>query len=345
MDPSSFPEYDNHEAVTVFHDKRSGLRAVIAIHSTRLGPAAGATRIWKYASEKDAIRDALRLSRGMTCKSALAGVPFGGGKGVIMAFPGMRRKKILQKYAAQVRQMRGNFYTGEDVGISLVDVKTMARVCPYIIGTKKYNDHPGFWTALGIFLTMERVAGEIYGTRSLSGRSVAVKGVGKVGGSLCALLAEAGVRLVIADKDAARAKRIAKQYRATIAHPDKIHRERVDVYAPCALAGALTKRTIRELRAGLVCGGANNQLETPEDGMRLMRAGIVYVPDYLVNAGGLISVVAELRKDGKRESWIRRTIEKIPATAVEIIRTAERQKRATSEIAGRMAQERIKAAR
>lgn len=335
---SDHPEWADHEAVVYASDRASGLRAVIAIHNRNRGPAAGATRYWRYGSEEDALRDALRLSRAMTYKCALAGVPYGGGKGVIMAGEKTDKRAVLRAYARRVDMLHGAFYTGEDVGMTTADVRLMARETPYIIGTSRRFSRPAYWTAVGVFSAMERVVDRVlHGT--LAGRTVAVKGLGKVGFALAEMLCRAGAKIVAADIDPQRVRLLRSICPgATIVSPREIHRARADVYAPCALGGEFTRRTVRELRTPIVCGGANNQLSSPEEGERLFRAGIAYVPDYLVNSGGLVNVIAERNRGGYRESWVADKVRRIGETALRVVAESGRRRKPTSEIADRMAE-------
>ncbi|MEK7094396.1 MAG: Glu/Leu/Phe/Val dehydrogenase dimerization domain-containing protein, partial [Patescibacteria group bacterium] len=231
-----FPEFDNHEEVLFFSDKKSGLRSFIAIHSTVLGPATGGTRCFHYRSELDALKDALRLSRSMTYKCALARVPFGGGKGVILLRADQKKTSaLIAAYAKKVNTLDGRFSTGEDVGLTEHDVSVMEKVSPYINGPRASGEL-GSWAALGVFMAMKSALKELFDSSSFEYRTFAIKGVGKVGSELCDLINKNGGQIVVADIDPAVIKRIKKNYPGIkIVSPRTIHRERVDVYAPCAM--------------------------------------------------------------------------------------------------------------
>ena len=345
-DYTQLPEFDGHELIVFGRDRATGLRAVIAIHNTRLGPAAGATRFWRYPSMTEAVRDALRLSRGMTYKCALAGLPFGGGKGVIMSVPGTTKSKVLTAYAQQVNALHGKFYTGEDVGMTKADVQTMGKVSKYIIGTSERDGRPAYWTALGVFLTMERLGAHVWGTPRVAGRTVAIRGLGKVGLALAEFISQNGGLVVRADSNPERVRIASRKVRGiTFVSPREIHRVRADVFAPCALGGEFNERSVRELRCSMVCGGANNQLTTSAVGATLFRQGILYVPDYLVNAGGLIDVTAELRRGGVRVSEVEQKVRGIPLTAERVVRLSNKERKPTNAIADRLAEARFKGKR
>ncbi|HTY40169.1 MAG TPA: Glu/Leu/Phe/Val dehydrogenase dimerization domain-containing protein, partial [Candidatus Paceibacterota bacterium] len=239
IDVSRLAEFDDHESVLTAHDPKTGLHAVVAIHNTNRGPAAGATRYWRYVSEKAAMRDALRLARGMTYKCALADVPFGGGKAVIMADPRHpKNAALLRSYVEVIDSFGGNFYTGQDVGMTHHDVKVMARTTKYVIGKSPESDDPPYWTALGILAAMRAAAHAVFGCSDLAGRTVAIKGVGNVGFALAKLLGREGARLIVADIDPKKIARARTHLPGIkIISSARIHKERADVYAPCALGG------------------------------------------------------------------------------------------------------------
>jgi len=333
------PEFHDHEAVVYLNDKKSGLRGFIGIHNTNLGPAAGGTRYWHYTSEKDALRDAMRLSRAMTYKCALARVPHGGAKGVIMANSHHRASELFTAYAKRVNLLRGTFSTGEDVGLTPEHLRVLEKNSPYIIGRERFAGNPSPWAAKGVFHAMRAALETTFGTDEIAGRTFAIKGLGKVGTVLCGMLYERGGRIIGADIDAARVKSVKRKYpKVEIVSPKDIHHQRVDVFAPCALGDEFSKKTIPQLRCQVVCGGANNQLTTPEDGNRLHSWGILYVPDYLANGGGLINVVAELDKRGYSRKRVERKVQGIYGTAKEIIQRSRGENKPTSEVADRLAE-------
>jgi leucine dehydrogenase len=292
------PHFADHEDVRHVVDRASGLRAIIAIHSTALGPALGGTRYLAYPDDEAALTDALRLSAGMTAKAAIAGVPFGGGKGVILADAGADRSAVLRAYASQVHRLEGRFITGEDVGVDEADADLIHRHTPYIAGVSRRAGglgDPSPRTAVGVVAAMRAALCRLSGDPGLGGRRVVVSGVGKVGAALCRLLAEEGASLTIADVSAEAVERVVGDVPGPVevVGPAEAHRVRCDVFAPCALGGLLGPRTIAELHCAAVVGSANNQLAGDECAGLLSARGVLYVPDYVANAGGLISVAGE----------------------------------------------------
>ena len=294
--PWSLPDFDAHEGIHLFHDPASGLRAVIAVHSTHLGPSAGGVRFWQYARDEDAITDALRLSRGMSYKNAMAGLPLGGGKGVIPA-DGVRGKSrdLLHAFGEAIETLGGRYITAEDVGMTEADMATIAERTSFVSGLPvtqgAAGGDPGPVTAHGVFLGVKAAIHHALGQDSPRGVRVAIQGVGSVGGGLARLLAAEGAILTIADRDVARAKAIAAEVGAAVVDTDEILAVEADVISPNALGGVLNAASIPAIRAPVVAGGANNQLATPEDADRLQERGILYAPDYVINAGGIINVV------------------------------------------------------
>jgi glutamate dehydrogenase/leucine dehydrogenase len=341
MDLAQLAEYDGHELVVSFREPACGLRGFIGIHSTRLGPATGGTRYVSYASERDALRDALRLSRAMTSKCALAGVPYGGGKAVIMRDPKKPKSvALLRAYANVVNSLGGNYTTGEDVGIDMHDIRILHKRSKFINGVR---GDLGPWAARGVFEAMCAALRAVYGTSSFRGRTLAVKGLGKVGLGLCQLAAAAGAKRIVAGDVSPDAVRAAKKLlpQLVIVRPEAVIRERADVFAPCALSGDLAMRSIRKLRAGIVCGGANNQLATPADGARLHKAGIVYVPDYLANAGGLIAIVGEMRKGKYNKAWVERKVCGIGRTTAKVLALSAKRRKPLVDVADTIVRDRL----
>lgn len=334
-------EYDDHELVVFADDQKTGLRSFIAIHSTNLGPATGGTRYWRYDSEEEALRDALKLSRAMTYKCALAGVPYGGGKGVIMNHPTKpKSKEMLRAYAEKVNLLKGSFSTGEDIGIEIKDIKILLRYSKYINGKPNVAGDLGPWTALGIFSAIKAALNGVFGNAEIVGRTFAIKGLGKVGLEVCDLIYASGGRVIGADINSEQIKTAKKRFpKIRIAGPLEIHRKRVDVFSPCALDSDLNSKSIAELRCQIVCGGANNQLASQEDGERLRKRGILYIPDYLANSGGLINAVAELDKRGYSRRRVEQKVRAIGQTAKKIIELSLRKNKPTNEIADRMAEQ------
>ncbi|MEZ6023528.1 MAG: Glu/Leu/Phe/Val dehydrogenase dimerization domain-containing protein [Hyphomonadaceae bacterium] len=283
------PAFDGHEDLIAVGDEALGFAGYVAIHNTALGPAAGGCRIWNYAAE-DALTDVLRLSRGMTYKNAMAELPLGGGKAVLYKM-GPDRTACFEKYGEQIEAIGGRYITAEDVGATVTDMRTIARKTAYVAGIPKDGGQaggdPSPWTSLGVFLSIKALL-----DGSVQGRTIAVQGVGAVGFGLCKLLKDEGAKLIVADVNAANLER-AKALGAEAAPADRIHTVAADLFAPCALGAGLNETSIPELGAPIICGAANNQLATEADGARLVARGVTYAPDYVVNAGGIISVSAE----------------------------------------------------
>jgi valine dehydrogenase (NAD+) len=298
--PSALDETSGHEQVVVCHDRPTGLRAVIAIYSTALGPALGGTRFHPYPTYDAALRDALRLSRAMAYKAAVAGLDLGGGKAVIIGDPAtMRTEGLLRAYGRFVESLGGRYYTACDVGTTSTDMDVIARESRYVTGRSAVRGGAGdssVLTALGVFQGMRAAAEEVWGTPSLAGRTVGVSGVGKVGRHLVGHLVDDGARAVVADVSPAAVRQVLDRYPGVRAVADTaaLVAEPLDVYAPCALGGALDDQVVAALRARVVCGGANNQLAHPGIEKTLADRGVLYAPDYVVNAGGLIQVADEL---------------------------------------------------
>lgn len=292
------PAFDAHERVVFCHDAPTGLRAIIAIHSTALGPAAGGCRLWNYESDDAALHDALRLSQGMSYKNAMAGLKFGGGKAVIIKTPDFDGSDALyEKFGEFVDKLNGDYITAEDVGMSVAIMEKIARQTTHVTGLPPKAGHaggdPSPKTAFGVFTGIQAAVRFKLGRDDLDGLTIAVQGVGHVGYYLCQRLFEAGATLIVADIDDERANRACDEFGATAVSFDEILYQDADVIAPCALGAVLNEQSIPKLRASIVAGGANNQLETHADGQRLSVAGILYAPDYVINGGGIINVACE----------------------------------------------------
>lgn len=283
-------EFDNHEQIMFFSHEESGLRAIVAIHSTALGPAAGGTRFKEYESDASAVDDALRLSRAMSYKSALAGLPVGGGKSVIIGDPQrIKSKALLHAFGRYIDRIGQTYATGEDVGMSVADIETINEVTPYVGGTSKGAGNPAVHTAIGVMHGLRAVLKWQFGRDDFEGVRVAIQGLGAVGWGLAERLHAAGARLVVADIRADQVDRAVDLFGATAAPSDAIHAADVDIYAPCALGGGISETSALEIRARAVAGAANNQLASPEAGIALAERGILFAPDYMINAGGIIS--------------------------------------------------------
>ena len=284
-----------HEQVVFCHDRATGLQAIIAIHDTTLGPALGGTRIYPYPSEAAALTDVLRLSQGMTSKSAAAGMALGGGKAVIIGDPHtVKTRELLLAYGRFVDTLGGRYVTAADIGSTADDLDVIAEVTPYVVGKNKGGTgDSGFSTAYGVFCAMRAAAEHRYGPDGLAGRSVGVEGVGKVGARLVPLLADAGVsKILVSDLDAEALDRVTSTLPDLLVVPSVLT-EDIDVYAPCAMGATLTPESVRDLRATIVCGGANNQLATADVAEEIEKQGLLWVPDYVANAGGVVQVGGE----------------------------------------------------
>jgi leucine dehydrogenase len=344
MDIFDMRDFDGHELVVFGHDAPSGLRAIMAIHSTALGPAAGGCRMWPYKSTSAAISDVLRLSRGMSYKNAMAGLDFGGGKAVII---GDARKaktpELFEAFGRLVDSLGGRYITAEDVGTTIADMAHVARSTQFVSGLGRApgeaGGDPGPKTALGVFLGIKAAVKFRLGRADLKGVTVAIQGLGGVGYHLSGLLAAEGAQLRVADVDPAAVQRVCDEFKARAVPVEKVLAEDVDVLAPCALGAVLDGESIPRLRARIVAGAANNQLARAEDGAALQAAGILYAPDYVLNAGGIISVAREYY--GGTEAQVVADIQAIPVRLAEIFERARRENRATNEVADEMARARL----
>ena len=314
-------EREGHEEVLLLEDAEVGYLGVIAIHSTALGPAAGGTRAWRYPSPGLAARDALRLARGMSRKNALAGLPLGGGKSVIALPDGpVDRAALYRAHGRAVASLGGRYLTATDVGTRPEDLATMREESPWVLGLVSESARSGWWTARGVFHALRAALRYRLGSTELAGRTVAVQGAGSVGATLANSLVEAGATVVVSDVDPARA-RAAAGSAGRVEAPTSIHRVAADAFAPCALGGVLDAASIPELAAPIVVGGANNQLAEDADAERLARRGITWVPDYLANAGGVITAGTELF--GWDEPEVRRRVEQIGETTARLLQRAD----------------------
>lgn len=331
-----------HEQVLYNFDERSGCRAIIAIHNTALGPALGGCRFVDYAHEEAALDDVLRLSRGMTYKAALARLPLGGGKSVIIGdHQHLRSREFFRAFGSFVHSFGGRYITSVDMNTTEKDMDWVKEVTPYVTASSQCMGgagNPSLTTALGVFQGLKEAVRHLWQQEDFQGLRVAVQGVGAVGAELCRLLAEHHAQLHIADVRPERLKYLAQRYGATITSPQQIHQADVDIFAPCAFGGSLNERSIPQIKARLVGGGANNQLaEEDSDGKRLADAGILYCPDYVMNAGGLIHVYHELI--GYQSQAVEAHVARIPETLQAIFAKMEQEKLLPQEASNRVAQE------
>ena len=337
-----FADFDDHEGVHLFSDAASGLSAVIAIHSTKLGPAAGGVRFWHYADSDDAITDALRLSRGMSFKNAMADLPMGGGKGVVLARePGAAiTSKQLVAFGQAVDSLNGRYVTAEDVGMSEAAMKIIATKTRHVSGLPvaagNAGGDPGPYTAMGVYLGVKAAAARGLGASDMKGVHVAIQGVGSVGGGLARLLAADGARLTLADVNAERAQALAVELDAEAVAADAILAVEADIVSPNALGAILTAESIAALNTKVIAGGANNQLATKNEGALLQQRGILYAPDYVINAGGIINVGLEYLGLGD-QAEVEARIARIPDRLVEVWDEADRTGAPTSDVADSIA--------
>ncbi len=342
-------EFDNHESLHYFHDAATGLKAIVAIHSTALGPGAGGTRRWVYLNDADALTDVLRLSRGMSYKNAVAGLKFGGGKAVILASDAAPKSaELFRAFGRCVGSLGGRYITAEDVGCSVDDMRYVREQTEFVSGLPQSGSDaggdPSPWTALGCFDGIEAAVHARLGADSVKGLRVAVQGVGHVGLHLCRMLHEAGAELFVSDVNRDSLRQVSAEMPVTIVPPGELLFADVDVLAPCALGNILTSTTIPKIRAKVIAGGANNQLATPADGMRLAEREILYAPDYVINAGGIISVAAEYYGSSS-ENDVRADVGRIRDRLVDIFRQARETGRPTNELADELARKLVAAAR
>ncbi len=300
--PWELPDFDDHEGLHFVRDAACGLSAIIAVHSTHLGPAGGGVRFWHYASDEAAITDALRLSRGMSYKNAMAGLKMGGGKGVILADGSKSKPKaMVEAFARAIDTLGGQYVTAQDVGMSAADIQTIGGITRHVAGLPPRvggaGGDPGPSTALGVFYGVRAAAKRALGTEDLSGVHVAVQGLGSVGGGLARHLAAHGARLTLADVDETKAAAMASELSAATAPATDIASVAADIFSPCALGAVLNSMSIETLRVKAVAGGANNQLAKAVDGEHLHARGILYAPDYVINAGGIINVALQYLDD------------------------------------------------
>ena len=340
--PWGFEDFDAHENLHFVWNEECGLKAIIAIHSTHLGPAAGGCRFWHYEDAAEALTDALRLSRGMSYKNAMAGLPLGGGKSVILADP--KRTKtpdMLHAFGKSVDHLCGRYVTAEDVGMSVSDMIEIRRNTPFVAGLPveggDVGGDPGPHTSLGVFLGIKAAVRRALGKDSVNGLYIALQGAGSVATGVAMHAANEGARLSIADVDQTKAQKLAEAAGGKVVGTEEILSLEADVVSPCALGAILDEQTIAALKTPIVAGGANNQLAKPGDGQRLHARGILYAPDYVINAGGIINVSTEYLRDGD-STLVRQRIEGIPERLETIWAESAETGRDPASVADAMAQ-------
>ena len=342
------PAFDGHEAVHAFHDAKSGLKCIIAIHSTARGPAGGGCRMWAYGSAEAALEDALRLSRAMAHKNAVADLELGGGKAVIIGDSRTQKTpELFEAFGRAVEAVCGRYWAAEDVGITPADLahaRTQSRYVAGLTGHPAASGDPSPITADGVFRGMELAVRRAYG-QGLDGLTVAIQGVGHVGGLLADKLHAAGARLIVTDVNEAQARAVAERTGAELTRPDAIFDAHAQVFAPCALGGAINAETLPRLKARVIAGGANNQLATLDAGQALYEKGLTYAPDYVINVGGIINVAAEIRALDQGEAydpaWVETKLSRLMQTLDEVLQRSRDEHRPTHEIAGGIARARI----
>jgi leucine dehydrogenase len=335
-----------HEQVAFYYDQPTGLRAIVAVHNTVLGPGMGGTRIWNYANEAEALRDALRLSRGMTFKNAMAGLNLGGGKAVIIGDSRrIKTEALLRLFGKFVNGLSGKYITAEDVGMTDHDMETIALSTKYVSGMPHYrggSGSPAVMTGLGVYVGMKAAAKKAYGSDSLAGKKIAVQGAGAVSDVLVGYLAKENAQVYVSDVFADKVAAFAKKHGATVVEPDQIYDLPVDIYSPNALGATVNSDTLARLRCQVIAGAANNQLaDEKAHGDECLARGIVYAPDFVINGGGVINIATEIEGSYNRE-WAQAKTEQIYHTVAEVLDVAHRDGRNAQEVATELAMKRIR---
>ncbi len=337
-------ESGDFEQVLFCHDKASKLKAIIVIHDTTLGPALGGVRMWNYASEEQALEDALRLAKGMTYKNAAAGLNLGGGKSVIIGDPKKdKSEELFRAFGRYIQSLHGRYITAVDVGTSVEDMDIIYEETNYVTGVSPEfgsSGNPSPITAYGVYKGMKAAALEAFGTESLQGKTVAVQGVGNVAYHLCQYLHSEGAHLIVTDINESIVKKAVQTFQAVAVKPDDIYSVDCDIFSPCALGAVINEETIEQLKAKVIAGSANNQLKEDKHGQMLFERGIIYAPDYVINAGGVINVADELYGYNKERAM--KKVEAIYDKIRQVIEISKREQIPTNKAADRMAEERIK---
>jgi leucine dehydrogenase len=341
--------FEGHESVNAFYDEATGLKTIIAVHSTARGPAAGGCRMWPYATAEDALTDALRLSRAMSYKNAVADIAHGGGKAVIIGDSRtMKSPALFEAFGRAVDKVGGRYWTAEDVGVSPADLLSARKHTRFVAGLDGHpaaSGDPSSVTAEGVFRGVQLAAKRAFGGAGVDGLTVAIQGVGHVGAFLAEKLHAAGARLVIADVNQDALREVADKTGAVIASTEAIFDVGADVFAPCALGGAITLDTLKRLKAKVIAGGANNQLATAEAGEALFAEGRLYAPDYVINGGGIINVAGEIRAldagAAFDPAWVESKLGRLMQTLDEVFQRSADERRPTHEIAGEIARARM----
>ena len=336
-------DFDRHEEVSFFCDKETGLKAIIAIHNANLGPALGGCRMWPYADEQQAITDVLRLSRGMTYKAAMAHLPFGGGKAVIIGDSHKDKSPAsMRAFGRCVEKLNGRYITAEDVGTSVEDMAFIRETTSHVVGLPGGSGDPSPFTAIGVLAGIRAAVFYRLGKTTLKGIKVAVQGLGHVGYHLCKLLSEEGAQLIVTDIEPDLVQRVVKEFKALAVSPEAIYGVESDVFSPCALGAVINDATLPQMKCTIIAGSANNELECHVHGELLSQKNILYAPDYVINAGGLIDVYYEGPNYDVKE--VKDHVERIYDTLLDVCHKAEELHISTSEAADLIAEERFKSA-
>ncbi|MCK6257634.1 branched-chain amino acid dehydrogenase [Fictibacillus sp. KIGAM418] len=343
MELFKYMETYDYEQMVVCQDKQSGLKAIVVIHDTTLGPALGGTRMWTYNTEADAFEDALRLARGMTYKNAAAGLNLGGGKTVIIGDPKKdKNEEMFRAFGRYIQGLNGRYITAEDVGTTVEDMDIIYQETPFVTGVSPAfgsSGNPSPVTAYGVYRGMKAAANEAFGTDSLEGKVIAVQGVGHVAYNLCRHLNEEGAQLIVTDINKEAVDRVVEEFGAKAVDPDEIYGVECDIFAPCALGAIINDQTIGQIKAKVIAGAANNQLRETRHGDAIHEMGIIYAPDYVINAGGVINVADEL--NGYNRDRAMKKVETIYDNIAKVIEISKRDGIPTYLAADRLAEERI----
>ena len=337
-----------HEQVVFCRDKEAGLKAIIAVHSTMIGPALGGTRLWPYATEAEALKDVLRLSRGMTYKAALAGLNYGGGKSIIIADPKDKNELMLRRFGAFVHTLKGLYRAAIDVNMTFQDMESIHAETPYVLGLAGYSGDPSPFTAYGVLIGMKAAFKHLLGNEDLSTKKISIQGAaGHVGSSLVSFLEKEGATIYVNDTNKERLQALCKEYpKVKVLNDEELYTTQVDVFAPCALGGILNEQSIPKLKCQIVCGAANNQLmDEVRDAQRLVEQKILYVPDFAVNSGGLVNICVDLESEQYNKETVFNRIEKTYETVSRVLARATSSNQNTYEAALAVAEQRIQTLR
>lgn len=333
-------EFDGHEQVVFCSDEETGLKAIIAVHNTNCGPAVGGCRFWDYQDDQQALVDVLRLSKGMTYKNALAGLNFGGGKAVIIGDPKkLKSPELFRAFGRKLNNLAGSYYSAEDVNITTTDIMYANEETEFVVGLEGKSGNPAPFTALGTYLGIKAAAKHKFGSDNLEGLTLSIQGLGSVGWYLCQRLHNDGAKLVVTDINEQRVEQAVTEFAATAVSLDGIYDVDADIYVPCALGATVNDDTINRLTVSVIAGCANNQLAEPRHGLMLKEKGILYAPDYAINAGGIINIFFEMDPEGYCSDKATAKVNEIYQTLLDIFARADKENKATHEIADVMALE------